>query len=151
MIDIVYTIGVYDLLHRGHIEHLKYCKFLGDFLVVGIMGDEIAFQQKGESPIQNEKDRAFAVESLKYVDKVYIYTDFNYLKHFKLTKANIFCITDECKDDKRFNDLRKYIKLIGGDIYYDDYRSDYSSTSLKEKIYEIYKEKNNHGNTSNSV
>jgi D-beta-D-heptose 7-phosphate kinase/D-beta-D-heptose 1-phosphate adenosyltransferase len=77
----VFTNGCFDVLHRGHIEMLKYCKSLGDFLAVGIDTDFRVKQNKGEKrPINNEEDRKYVLESLRFVDKVEFFSSDTELK-----------------------------------------------------------------------
>ena len=71
---IVWTNGCFDILHRGHFEMLKYAKSLGDHLVVGIDSDNKVKKDKGTNrPFNCQNDRKFALESIRYVDKVVIF------------------------------------------------------------------------------
>tara|TARA_R100001163_G_C5066170_1_gene204445 strand:+ start:276 stop:668 length:393 start_codon:yes stop_codon:yes gene_type:complete len=73
-VKIVWTNGCFDVLHRGHFEMLEYAKSLGELLVVGIDSDKKVKEDKGESrPFNNAEDRQFALESIKYVDKVMVF------------------------------------------------------------------------------
>ena len=68
--------GTFDILHRGHIEMLEYAKSLGDHLLVCIDTDSRVKQLKGpDRPINNQTDRAFMLQSLKCVDKVWHFAD----------------------------------------------------------------------------
>jgi D-beta-D-heptose 7-phosphate kinase/D-beta-D-heptose 1-phosphate adenosyltransferase len=70
----VWTNGCFDILHRGHIELFKYAKSLGTELIVGIDSDVKIKKEKGNSrPINKVYDRKFLLESIKYIDKVYIF------------------------------------------------------------------------------
>lgn len=72
---IVFTNGVFDILHRGHVDYLSKAAELGDILVVGVNTDASVRRLKGEHrPIQPEEDRALILASLKCVDAV-IYFD----------------------------------------------------------------------------
>ena len=72
--DIIWTNGCYDILHRGHLELFKYAKSLGDKLIVGIDSDKKVRESKGDGrPINNQEDRKFFLESLIYVDDVVIF------------------------------------------------------------------------------
>jgi choline-phosphate cytidylyltransferase len=75
---IVYTDGIFDLFHRGHVEYLKACKNifkdLGEekeevFLIVGIVNDKDATGYK-RIPIYNENDRYEIIENIKCVNKI---------------------------------------------------------------------------------
>ncbi len=72
---IVYTDGIFDLFHRGHVEYLKACKNifkdLGEevFLIVGIVNDKDASGYK-RIPIYNENDRYEIIENIKCVNKI---------------------------------------------------------------------------------
>lgn len=71
---IVLTNGVFDILHQGHLELLKFAKKQGDKLVVAIDSDMRVKQLKGDNrPINNEKDRQSILESNRYVDEVVVF------------------------------------------------------------------------------
>jgi rfaE bifunctional protein nucleotidyltransferase chain/domain len=73
---IVFTNGVFDILHRGHVEYLTKAKALGDLLVVGVNSDASARRIKGENrPIVPEADRAFLVSMLEPVDHVILFPE----------------------------------------------------------------------------
>jgi choline-phosphate cytidylyltransferase len=68
---VIYTDGVYDLFHRGHIENLKKCMALFDnvYLIVGVLSDEVASSYK-RCPIYSEQDRYTLIENVKGVNQV---------------------------------------------------------------------------------
>lgn len=66
---IVFTNGVFDLLHRGHAEYLEEARAMGERLVVGINSDASVRRLKGrERPIVGEEDRRALVAALRCVD-----------------------------------------------------------------------------------
>ncbi len=68
---IVFTNGVYDLIHAGHVTLLEKSARLGDVLVVGINTDASVKRLKGpKRPIAGEKDRALVLAALEAVDFV---------------------------------------------------------------------------------
>ena len=73
---IVFTNGVYDLLHRGHVEYLEEARALGDRLVVGVNSDASVHRLKGPSrPVLPERDRAGLIAALACVDLAIVFDD----------------------------------------------------------------------------
>jgi rfaE bifunctional protein nucleotidyltransferase chain/domain len=75
-LNVVFTNGVFDILHRGHIEYLTQAKALGDRLIVGMNTDASVKRIKGElRPIVREEDRAFILSQLVCVDAVCLFDE----------------------------------------------------------------------------
>lgn len=73
---VVFTNGVFDLLHRGHVEYLQKARELGDVLVVGVNTDDSVRRIKGSKrPILPQEDRAYLVGMLKPVDYVILFAE----------------------------------------------------------------------------
>src|SRR5262245_18416197 len=73
---IVFTNGVYDLLHARHFTLLAKAKRLGQILVVGINSDASVKRLKGpKRPIAGEKDRALVLAALSAVDFVTFFAE----------------------------------------------------------------------------
>jgi D-beta-D-heptose 7-phosphate kinase / D-beta-D-heptose 1-phosphate adenosyltransferase len=74
--SIVFTNGVFDILHKGHFELLKQARSLGTKLVVGINSDASVKRLKGDSrPINDEQTRIEQLEALPWVDEVFVFND----------------------------------------------------------------------------
>lgn len=75
---IVFTNGVFDILHAGHVHFLREAKRLGDVLVVGVNTDGSARRLKGPGrPINSERDRLALVAELDSVDHVVLFDEDN--------------------------------------------------------------------------
>lgn len=73
---IVFTNGVFDLLHIGHVRYLQEARALGDALVIGVNADASVKRLKGPTrPIQSENDRAEILAALACVDFTSIFTE----------------------------------------------------------------------------
>ena len=87
MSKVIFTNGCFDILHRGHIELLKYCYSLGDIVIVGFNSDDSVKSLKGiNRPINSQKDRKIILESIKYVHQVIVLnenTNYNLIKDIK--------------------------------------------------------------------
>ena len=67
----ILTVGVYDLLHIGHIELFRRAKNLGDFLIVAVQESDVILKYKPNAKIvYGTKERMYMVQSIRYVDKV---------------------------------------------------------------------------------
>lgn len=81
---VVFTNGVFDLLHAGHVDYLIKAKELGDILIVGLNSDSSVKKIKGEKrPLINQTERAFLLSNFKPVDFVIIFneeTPYNLIK-----------------------------------------------------------------------
>jgi rfaE bifunctional protein nucleotidyltransferase chain/domain len=72
----VFTNGCFDLLHLGHIRYLQDARKLGDFLILGLNGDESVRQLKGEGrPLVPESERAEILAALSCIDYVTIFPE----------------------------------------------------------------------------
>lgn len=87
---VVFTNGVFDLLHPGHIDILTRSRSLGDALVVGINTDASVKRLKGESrPIRNEAERAYVLAALEAVDRVVLFDEDTPLELIKALKPDV--------------------------------------------------------------
>ena len=75
-VRIVFTNGVFDLLHPGHVRYLQHARALGGALLVGVNSDRSVRAIKGpDRPITSEADRAEVLEALACVDGVVIFDE----------------------------------------------------------------------------
>lgn len=74
----VLTVGVYDLLHVGHVELFRKAKALGDYLIVAVQDSEVVALYKPESQtVLSTEERCYMVRAIRYVDEVVVYRDVN--------------------------------------------------------------------------
>jgi len=133
MSRIVLVNGVFDVLHRGHIELLKYAKSIGDVLYVAIDSDERVRSIKGNNrPINNVEDRVYVLNAIKYVDKVFVFDTLDELRslHRSISPDILVKGSDWDEEYIRKNDgvLDKTKIIIFRRI------GDYSTTSLIDKM-----------------
>jgi rfaE bifunctional protein nucleotidyltransferase chain/domain len=73
---IVFTNGVFDLLHPGHVRYLQEARRLGDALIVGLNSDRSVRSNKGDArPINPEAERTEVLEALACVDGVVVFDE----------------------------------------------------------------------------
>jgi rfaE bifunctional protein nucleotidyltransferase chain/domain len=115
---IVLVGGVFDLLHRGHVEFLEKSKKEGDCLMIFLESDKKTQETKGRKrPINNQEDRAFVLSKLNMVDFVlklpYLEKDEEYEKLVKRLQPAIIAVT---KGDSLIELKRKYARAVGGKL-----------------------------------
>ena len=124
----VLTCGTYDLLHIGHINFLKRAKKLGDTLIVGVSSDELNIQKKNRAPIYSLLERKTIIESLKFIDEVFIETSLAEKRQYINEKnIDIFVIGDDWKG--KFDELSDICKVV-----YLPRTPSVSTTEIIEKI-----------------
>ena len=129
---IIFTNGVFDILHSGHIELLKFAKSLGKRLIVGINSDRSVKIIKGKNrPINNQEDRKKLLLQLEVVDEVIIFEELAPTNLIYKLKPNIFVKGSEFTEEEiRKNDqLPKFIKIRTYPM-----KLGYSTTSTLKKI-----------------
>tara|TARA_R110000744_G_C19303012_1_gene555944 strand:+ start:742 stop:1131 length:390 start_codon:yes stop_codon:yes gene_type:complete len=126
--NVIWVNGCFDVLHRGHIELLKYAKSLGRHLVVGIDADSRIRKTKGQHrPFNNQEDRKFMLESIKHVDKVIVFETDSELRGLIYTLKPDAMVVGSDYEDK---------KVIGSEyaksVEFFDRIGDYSTTKILE-------------------
>jgi len=112
---IVFTNGCFDVLHRGHIEFLKFCKDQGDILVVGLNSDSSVRQIKGpKRPINNQYDRAAVLAALETVDYITIFPEPDPLKTVEKTNPDVLVKGVDWKDKGVIG--REFVESHGGKV-----------------------------------
>lgn len=133
---IIYTYGVFDILHVGHIILLEKARKLGDYLIVGIVGDKVIHATKGKDrPINNEQDRSRVISSLSCVDAVVYQYESDPITSLKWLDENLIKIDVVVHGDDFFplKDIET-AKYLGIEIINLPYSKEYSTTKIIEKI-----------------
>jgi len=133
---IVFTNGVFDIIHRGHIEYLNEAKALGDYLVVGLNADASVRRLKGDTrPVNKENDRKFVMENLKAVDDVIIFTEDTPYNLILKIIPDILVKGGDWKEEQIVGS--DIVKQNGGKVMSLKFVTDYSTTGIIEKILKL--------------
>ena len=134
---VVFTNGVFDLIHRGHIDYLTKAKALGDVLIVGVNGDDSVRRIKGSNrPLVEETDRLFIVANLSPVDYACLFhedTPFELIRQLTpdvLVKGADWSVKDIVGKD--------FVEAAGGTVAAIDLVPDHSTSRLIAKILERF-------------
>ncbi len=139
-LKVVFTNGVFDIIHRGHVDYLQKARDLGDALIIGLNSDASVRQIKGDKrPIVNQHDRAFVLAALNCVDYV---TFFNESTPLALIKTIHPSVLVKGGDWAIHNIVgREIVEQDGGYVTTIPYLPGYSTTDLIGKILETYQQK----------
>ena len=107
----VITFGTFDLFHVGHLRILKRAKEMGTHLIVGVSSDALNLRKKSKTSIIPQAQRVEIVESIKYVDDVFIEESLDLKRQYiKKYGADILVMGDDWKG--RFDHLNDICKVV---------------------------------------
>lgn len=129
-----YVPGVYDLFHKGHLRLFERCKSRCDYLIVGVLTDELVEFYKGKKPIISYEDRAEVICGLSCVDEV-VPVDFkNTDKLDAWEQLHYDCHFSGNDHINHWNDVWEELKKRGSNMEFFSYTEGISSTSIKKKM-----------------
>lgn len=139
---VVFTNGVFDLLHMGHITYLSDAANLGTKLIIGVNADEsVRSLAKGPArPIKDENSRAFILAALEFVDAVVIFNDHTPAKLIDGLVPNVLVKGGDYNPEETDSANKKYIvgrETVlnnGGEVKVIDFLPGHSTTALEQKI-----------------
>ncbi len=130
---IVFTNGCFDVLHRGHVEYLRFCRQNGDIVVLGLNSDSSIKTIKGpERPINNQNDRSIILAALEMVDYVTIFDEPDPLKLIKKVKPDVLVKGEDWAEKGVVG--REFVESQGGKVVLARLVEGQSSTATIEKM-----------------
>jgi D-beta-D-heptose 7-phosphate kinase/D-beta-D-heptose 1-phosphate adenosyltransferase len=130
---VVFTNGVFDLLHPGHIRYLTDARALGDALIVGINSDRSVRANKGPSrPINPEDERAELVAALESVDAVTVFDEDTPHAVIAAVQPDVLVKGADWGADNIVG--RDIVDARGGKVVRMPLAEGFSSTALMEKV-----------------
>jgi len=130
---IVFTNGVFDLLHPGHLRYLQAARRHGDVLVVGVNSDRSVRAIKGETrPVTPEHERAEMLSALACVDAVAVFDEDTPATLIERLVPDVLVKGEDWKD--RDNPGREFVEGRGGRMEFERFESGYSATRIIEKV-----------------
>lgn len=131
---IVFTNGVFDLMHLGHVDYLAKAKDCGDILVVGLNGDvSVKMLNKGPlRPLQDQESRSMVLASLHYVDYVVIFEEETPYELIKLVQPDVLVKGADYKVEQIAG--HDIVQARGGEVKLIELVEGYSTTAIEKKI-----------------
>jgi D-glycero-beta-D-manno-heptose 1-phosphate adenylyltransferase len=130
---IVFTNGVFDLLHPGHLRYLQEARALGDLLIIGLNADESVRRNKGAArPINPQDERAEVLSALACVDAVVIFGEDTPADIIRLVQPDILVKGADWAADAIVG--RDTVESRGGRVVRIPIEQGYSTTTIVERI-----------------
>ncbi len=132
---VVFTNGVFDLLHIGHITYMAKAAELGDKLVIGLNSDSSVKRIKGEDrPVNDQNSRAALLAALFFVDAIVVFEEDTPINVITTLMPDILVKGADYSIENIVG--AKEVMANGGEVKTIDFVEGYSSTSIIKKIRE---------------
>jgi rfaE bifunctional protein nucleotidyltransferase chain/domain len=130
---VVFTNGVFDILHPGHLRYLQQARALGDALIIGLNADASVRRNKGpERPINPEAERAEVLEALECVDAVAVFDEDTPAEIIRAIEPDILVKGADWAADAIVG--RDTVEARGGRVVRVPVEQGYSTTAIIERI-----------------
>jgi len=130
---IVFTNGVFDILHFGHVDYLEKAGNLGDILIVGLNRDSSVKKFKSKNrPVQPERDRARILAALRMVDYVILFSEETPERLIKLIEPDILVKGADYKISQIVG--ADFVKSYGGRVRRIPLRKGRSTTEIIKRL-----------------
>ncbi|MFJ7589946.1 adenylyltransferase/cytidyltransferase family protein [Streptomyces sp. NPDC097617] len=129
-----YAPGAYDLFHIGHLNILRHARSQCDYLVAGVVSDEMAELAKGRRPMIPLVERLEIVRSVKYVDAAFVETVPDKVETWKQVRFDVIFKGDDWRGTPKGVRLEKDFAAHGVDVVYFPYTVHTSSTQLRRAL-----------------
>ena len=130
---IVFTNGVFDILHPGHLRYLQAARAHGDLLIVGLNSDASVRRNKGPGrPINPEGERAEVLSALTCVDAVSVFDDDTPADIIRRVQPDLLVKGADWPADQIVG--RDTVEARGGKVILEPVERGYSTTALIERV-----------------
>ena len=130
---VVFTNGVFDLLHPGHVDVLLGARARGDVLVVGLNSDASVKRLKGpDRPVRSEGERAYVLAALEAVDAVTLFEQDTPLELVQLLQPDVIVKGGDYSPDTVVGATE--VRARGGDVVIIPLTPGHSTTSTIDRL-----------------
>ena len=134
MTRIGYAAGGFDLFHIGHLNVLKHAKSACDYLIAGVVSDEMLELTKGVSPAIPLAERLEIVRSIRFVDDAVAEVLPDKLDTWRELKFDVFFKGDDWRGTEKGLRLEREFAAVGVEVVYFPYTVTTSSTLLRRAL-----------------
>ncbi|HEV7183349.1 MAG: adenylyltransferase/cytidyltransferase family protein [Actinomycetales bacterium] len=129
-----YAAGAFDLFHIGHLNILKHAKSECDYLIAGVVSDEMLRLTKGVEPVVPLAERLEIVSSIAFVDEAVAETVPDKLDMWRDLRFDVFFKGDDWRGTEKGMRLEREFAAVGVEVVYFPYTMTTSSTVLRRAL-----------------
>jgi glycerol-3-phosphate cytidylyltransferase len=129
-----YAAGAFDLFHIGHLNILKHAKSQCDYLIAGVVSDEMLRQVKGIDPVIPLAERLEIVRNIGFVDEAVAETVPDKLDTWRELQFDVFFKGDDWRGTEKGLRLEREFAAVGVEVVYFPYTMTTSSTTLRRAL-----------------
>ena len=129
-----YAPGAYDLFHVGHLNILKHARQHCDYLIAGVVADDVLELTKGRRPIVPLAERMEIVRHISYVDDVVAEVVPDKVETWQSVGFDVIFKGDDWRGTPKGERLERDFAAVGVEVVYFPYTIDTSSTALRKAI-----------------
>jgi glycerol-3-phosphate cytidylyltransferase len=137
MVRIGYVPGAFDLFHIGHLNILRRAREHCDFLIAGVVADDVLIRHKGVTPVVPLAERIEIVRNVRYVDMAHAAMTNDKVAIWKELRFNILFKGDDWRGTEKGNKLERDFAAIGVEVTYFPYTQATSSSALRRTLQNI--------------
>jgi glycerol-3-phosphate cytidylyltransferase len=132
-----YAPGAYDLFHVGHLNILKHAAENCDYLIAGVVSDEMLVLTKGRAPVVPLAERLEIVRALRFVDDVHAEVLPNKIDTWRTVGFDVIFKGDDWRGTPKGERLERDFAQVGVEVRYFPYTMHTSSTMLRKALLAI--------------
>jgi glycerol-3-phosphate cytidylyltransferase len=144
MIRIGYAPGAFDLFHIGHLNLLRQAKEHCDFLIAGVVADDVLIQHKNVTPVIPLSERIEIVRNIRCVDMVHAATTNDKIETWSNLRFNVLFKGDDWRGTEKGKRLERDFAALGVEVDYFPYTQATSSSALRRTLQNIDAMANRH-------
>ena len=129
-----YAAGAFDLFHVGHLNILRRAKEQCDYLIAGVVSDDMLDLSKGIRPVVPLAERLEIVRSIRWVDEAIAETVPDKLETWRQLRFNMFFKGDDWRGTEKGRRLEREFAAVGVEVIYFPYTVETSSTALRRAL-----------------
>jgi glycerol-3-phosphate cytidylyltransferase len=126
-----YAAGAFDLFHVGHLNLLKHARSQCDYLIAGVVSDELLIRTKGQAPVVPLSERLEIVQSIRYVNEAVTEELPDRIDTWRALKFDVFFKGDDWRGTEKGMKLERRFAAVGVEVVYFPYTVHTSSTKLR--------------------